>query len=82
MRPNGHYGACVPPLGSGAAPGLNLGAWSFPGLHQPSRSIPRIKTARTIGCETGTVMSRLSRARAALRRDMGLEPDMSVTELY
>jgi len=38
--------------------------------------------ARATGCKPGTVMSRLSRARAALRRDMGLGPDMSVTELY
>jgi len=81
-RPNGHYGACVPPLGSGATPGLKLGARSFPGLLQPDRSISRIKTARTIGCKPGTVMSRLSRARATLRRAMGLAPDMSVTELY
>lgn len=38
--------------------------------------------ARATGCKPGTVMSRLSRARATLRRDLGLAPDMSVTELY
>jgi RNA polymerase sigma factor (sigma-70 family) len=38
--------------------------------------------AQYTGCPVGTVMSRLARARVRLRRDMGLGPDMSVTELF
>ena len=38
--------------------------------------------AHSINCPVGTVMSRLARARVTLRRDMGLAPNMSVTELF
>lgn len=41
-----------------------------------------VELAHCTDCPVGTVMSRLARARATLRRDMGLEPSMSVTELF
>ncbi|WP_306155447.1 RNA polymerase sigma factor [Roseovarius sp. MMSF_3281] len=40
-----------------------------------------VDLARHTGWPTGTVMSRLSRARAQLRRDMGLAPDAPVNAL-
>ncbi|WP_294621055.1 sigma-70 family RNA polymerase sigma factor [uncultured Roseovarius sp.] len=42
---------------------------------------PAALAART-GLPLGTVMSRLARARAQLRRDMGLEPGTPVTALF
>ncbi|MEP2027782.1 MAG: RNA polymerase sigma factor [Paracoccaceae bacterium] len=38
--------------------------------------------AHSVDCPVGTVMSRLARARATLRREMGLAPDAPVTELF
>lgn len=40
------------------------------------------KLAQITGLPTGTVMSRLARARKTLRRDVGLGPDAPVSDLY